>query len=64
MSEVKALQPEVRQERHSLIRIVMYTEVTVSFGMRPCAVLLACRQPLWSSEQSSWIQNGDVLCFL
>jgi hypothetical protein len=21
-------------------------------------------QPLWSSGQSSWLQNGDVLCFL
>jgi hypothetical protein len=20
--------------------------------------------PLWSSDQSSWLQNGDVLCFL
>jgi uncharacterized Fe-S cluster protein YjdI len=20
--------------------------------------------PLWSSGQSSWLQNGDVLCFL
>jgi hypothetical protein len=22
------------------------------------------RPPLWSSDQSSWLQNGDVLCFL
>jgi hypothetical protein len=22
------------------------------------------RPPLWSSGQSSWLQNGDVLCFL
>jgi hypothetical protein len=22
------------------------------------------RQPLWSSGQSSWLHNGDVLCFL
>jgi hypothetical protein len=22
------------------------------------------RLPLWSSVQSSWLQNGDVLCFL
>jgi hypothetical protein len=22
------------------------------------------RQPLWSTGQSSWLQNGDVLCFL
>jgi hypothetical protein len=22
------------------------------------------RPPLWSSEQSSWLHNGDVLCFL
>jgi hypothetical protein len=21
-------------------------------------------RPLWSSGQSSWLQNGDVLCFL
>jgi hypothetical protein len=22
------------------------------------------RPPLWSSGQSSWLHNGDVLCFL
>jgi hypothetical protein len=22
------------------------------------------KPPLWSSGQSSWLQNGDVLCFL
>jgi hypothetical protein len=22
------------------------------------------RPPLWSSGQSSWLENGDVLCFL
>jgi hypothetical protein len=22
------------------------------------------RQPLWSSGQSSWLHNGDVLCLL
>jgi NAD-dependent SIR2 family protein deacetylase len=22
------------------------------------------RPPLWSSDQSSWLQNGDALCFL
>jgi hypothetical protein len=22
------------------------------------------RPPLWSSAQSSWLHNGDVLCFL
>jgi hypothetical protein len=26
--------------------------------------VLLCRPPLWSSGQSSWLQNGDVLCFL
>jgi hypothetical protein len=24
----------------------------------------SCAPPLWSSGQSSWLQNGDVLCFL
>jgi hypothetical protein len=23
-----------------------------------------CRPPLWSSGQSSWLHNGDLLCFL
>jgi hypothetical protein len=23
-----------------------------------------CRPPLWSSGQSSWLHNGDVLCLL
>jgi hypothetical protein len=27
--------------------------------------LVGCKRPLlWSSGQSSWLQNGDVLCFL
>jgi hypothetical protein len=26
--------------------------------------LVPSRPPLWSSGQSSWLQNGDVLCFL
>jgi hypothetical protein len=25
---------------------------------------LLCWPPLWSSGQNSWLQNGDVLCFL
>jgi hypothetical protein len=25
---------------------------------------LTCRLPLWSSGQSSWLHNGDILCFL
>jgi hypothetical protein len=27
-------------------------------------LMVSCRPPLWSSGQSSWLQNGDVLCFL
>jgi hypothetical protein len=26
--------------------------------------LTLTRPPLWSNGQSSWLQNGDVLCFL
>jgi hypothetical protein len=26
--------------------------------------MISLRQPLWSGGQSSWPQNGDVLCFL
>jgi hypothetical protein len=28
------------------------------------STLLSISPPLWSSGQSSWLQNGDVLCFL
>jgi hypothetical protein len=27
-------------------------------------VIEESRPPLWSSGQSSWLHNGDVLCFL
>jgi hypothetical protein len=27
-------------------------------------IVLVKRPPLWSSCHSSWLQNGDVLCFL
>jgi hypothetical protein len=26
--------------------------------------IIIVRPPLWSSGQSSWLHNGDVLCFL
>jgi hypothetical protein len=29
-----------------------------------CILMTLNRPPLWSSGQSSWLQNGDVLCFL
>jgi hypothetical protein len=35
--------------------VCLYHSVYLSVWLRP---------PLWSSGQSSWLQNGDVLCFL
>jgi hypothetical protein len=29
-----------------------------------CDAKSLIRPPLWSSGQSSWLHNGDVLCFL
>jgi hypothetical protein len=33
--------------------------ISVHVHFMPCFIL-----PLWSSGQSSWLHNGDVLCFL
>jgi hypothetical protein len=48
----------------SLIRLSCPLSTCISsvtfFVWCPCLI----RPPLWSSGQSSWLQNGDVLCFL
>jgi hypothetical protein len=31
---------------------------------RRIMLTLSAEEPLWSSGQSSWLHNGDVLCFL
>jgi hypothetical protein len=38
----------------------MWTRYELYIWGQACKV----RPPLWSSGQSSWLQNGDVLCFL
>jgi hypothetical protein len=51
--------PSVR----GLCRIYVNLDVLQHFGP-PRRVAGIALPPLWSSGQSSWLQNGDVLCFL
>jgi hypothetical protein len=37
---------------------------TFSSRLKCCITFLSPRPSLWSSGQSSWLQKGDVLCFL
>jgi hypothetical protein len=49
-----------------MVRVPGYkTEMyCVSYEVRTECYVEESRPPLWSSGQSSWLQNGDVLCFL
>jgi hypothetical protein len=41
-----------------------FTQPVSVFPVLICVASLLMRPPLWSSGQSSWLHNGDVLCFL
>jgi hypothetical protein len=50
----------LRQRSHSMVSLPYNAIQDRGFRSGPYNI----RPPLWSSGQSSWLQNADVLCFL
>jgi hypothetical protein len=51
----------VRSECHRTAHPCLHSAVS---GTDVCCVAHVDGPPLWSSDESSWLQNSDVLCFL
>jgi hypothetical protein len=56
-------QPYASPEHYSLGKLLVLISIT-GWVNRQGHSFLKVRPPLWSSGQSSWLQNGDILCFL
>jgi hypothetical protein len=57
-----ALPPDRRKDS-IVLHIKIISCRLISDRWRFESYLISIRPPLWSSGQSSWLQNGDVLCF-
>jgi hypothetical protein len=61
--EIAEPQPNTLEYGVTLAIVVIFPVILI-ISIKVVAGMVQWRLPVWSSGQSSWLHNGDVLCFL